>query len=47
MAGAEYAFTIAARTLRGETRCAFREMTGEALRDLIGEPSPTSSTGPH
>jgi hypothetical protein len=36
MAGAEYAFTIAVRTLRRETHGAFLEMIGEALRELTG-----------
>ena len=47
VAGTEYSFTIAARTPRCETRGAFLEIIGGALRDPIGEPSPTPSNGPH
>ena len=50
VAWAEYALTIAARTLRAETRGAFLEMINEVLRnysDLMTEPWPTPWTGPH
>jgi hypothetical protein len=43
MAGAEYAFTIAARTLRRETLGAFLEMMGEAM--ALDGPPPTSRQG--
>ncbi len=45
--GDEFSRLIEAANSRRKTQRAFLEMIGEALRELIGEQLPTTSTGPH